>query len=54
MPKNTKVARCVRKVKAKNREKGGKVNPYTVCQESTGQNYATGKKRKKTKKGRRG
>ena len=39
MPKNTKVYRCVEKVKAK----GGGVNPYAVCQASTGQSYATGK-----------
>lgn len=39
MPEGTKVARCVAKVKAK----GGGVNPYAVCQASTGQSYATGK-----------
>jgi len=39
MPKDTKVYRCVKKVKAK----GGKVNPYAVCQASTKQSYATGK-----------
>lgn len=39
MPEGTKVARCVRDVKAK----GGKVNAYAVCQASTGQSYATGK-----------
>jgi hypothetical protein len=39
MPKGTKVAKCVEKVK-----KSGKgVNPYAVCQASTGQSYATGK-----------
>ena len=42
MPKGTKVAKCVDKVK----KKGG-VNPYAVCQASTGQSYATGKKLKK-------
>ena len=47
MPKGTKVARCVRKVKAKNRKGGKKVNPYAVCQAATGQSYATGKKLKK-------
>lgn len=40
MPKGTKVHRCVEKVKAK----GGGVNPYAVCQKSTGQSYKTGKK----------
>ena len=45
MPKGTKVERCVRKVKAK----GGKVNPYAVCQASTGQSYRTGKKIRKKK-----
>lgn len=39
MPKGTKVHRCVEEVKAK----GGAVNPYAVCQKSTGQSYATGK-----------
>ena len=39
MPKGTRVARCVEKVKAK-----GGVNPYAVCQSSTNQSYATGKK----------
>lgn len=39
MPANTKVHRCVEKVKAK----GGNVNAYAVCQASTGQSYATGK-----------
>lgn len=39
MPKNTKVHRCVEKVKAK----GKGVNPYAVCQASTKQSYATGK-----------
>lgn len=38
MPKGTRVARCVTKVKAK----GDGVNPYAVCQASTGQSYATG------------
>ena len=46
MPKGTKVHRCVEKVKAK----GGKVNPYAVCQASTGQSYATGKPLKKKEK----
>lgn len=43
MPKGTKVHRCVTKVK----RKGGKVNPWAVCQASTGQSYKTGKKLKK-------
>lgn len=46
MPEGTKVHRCVEKVKAK----GGNVNPYAVCQSSTGQSYATGKS--KTKEGK--
>lgn len=46
MPKGTKVSRCVNKVKAK----GGGVNPYAVCQASTGQSYKTGKKIRKGKK----
>jgi hypothetical protein len=45
MPKATKVSRCVEKVK----KKGG-VNPYAVCQASTGQSYGTGKKLKQKKK----
>lgn len=39
MPQGTRVAKCVADVKAK----GGSVNPYAVCQASTGQSYATGK-----------
>ena len=39
MPKSTKVARCVGKLKARD----GKANPYAVCQASTGQSYRTGK-----------
>lgn len=46
MPKGTKVARCVEDVK----KKGSVVNPYAVCQKSTGQSYATGKKTTKTGK----
>jgi hypothetical protein len=41
MPKNTRVHRCVEKLKGK---KG--INAYAVCQASTGQNFATGKKLK--------
>lgn len=40
MPKNTKVAKCVEKVK---RTGHGK-NPYAICQADTHQSYATGKK----------
>lgn len=40
MPKGTRVSRCVEKVK----KSGRNVNPYAVCQASTGQSYATGKK----------
>lgn len=51
MPKGTKVHRCVQKVKARNRRKGGKkANPYAVCQAATGQSYATGKKTRKKRK----
>lgn len=39
MPKGTRVSNCVEKVK----RRGGNVNPYAVCQASTGQSYATGK-----------
>jgi hypothetical protein len=42
MPKGTRVHRCVDKVK----KKGG-VNPYAVCQASTGQSYKTGKSLKR-------
>ena len=40
MPTESRVERCVSKV----RRKGGGVNPYAVCQKSTGQSYKTGKK----------
>jgi hypothetical protein len=46
MPRGTKVSKCVAKVKAK----GGDVNPYAVCQDATGQSYASGKS--KTKAGK--
>jgi hypothetical protein len=46
MPKGTKVHRCVEHVK---KQVSG-VNPYAVCQKSTGQSYATGKPLKKEKK----
>jgi hypothetical protein len=39
MPKNTKVGKCVSKVKAR----GGNVNPYAICQKSTKQSYKTGR-----------
>jgi hypothetical protein len=39
MPEGTRVHNCVDEVKAK----GGNVNPYAVCQASTGQNFHTGK-----------
>ena len=42
MPKGTRVHKCVDKVKAS----GSAVNAYAVCQKSTGQSYATGKKLK--------
>lgn len=45
MPKGTKVHRCVEKVKRK-----GGVNPYAVCQASTGQSFATGKRTRKSDK----
>jgi hypothetical protein len=49
MPKGTKVERCVQHVKAK----GKGVNPYAVCQASTGQSYKTGKPLKsKSSKGK--
>lgn len=46
MPKNTRVEKCVEKVKSS--DKG--VNPYAVCQKSTGQSYKTGKPLKSKKK----
>jgi hypothetical protein len=39
MPKGTRVSNCVEGVK----RKGSAVNPYAVCQKSTGQSYKTGK-----------
>lgn len=41
MPKNTRVARCIKKLKAR-----GVVNPYGICQAATKQNYRTGKKKR--------
>jgi hypothetical protein len=46
MPKNSRVAKCVKQVKAK----GGGVNPYAACQASTGQSYKTGRAPKGKKK----
>ncbi len=50
MPKGTRVARCVEKVK----KKGGGMNPYAVCQAATGQSYATGKPLRKRTQARKG
>ena len=47
MPENTRVARCVKRLK----KKGGVKSPYAVCQASTGQSYQTGKT--KTKEGKK-
>jgi len=44
MPKGTRVHRCVDEVKNSRR----KVNPYAVCQASTKQSFATGKKLKES------
>lgn len=44
MPKNSKVGRCVEKVKKSGKAKG---NAIAICQASTGQSYATGKPPKK-------
>jgi hypothetical protein len=44
MPKGTKVARCVAKIMKKGKSK---VAAIKICQVSTGQSYATGKKTKK-------
>lgn len=49
MPKGTRVADCVADVKAK----GGKYNPYAVCQASTRQSYHTGKPLKNKTKSKR-
>lgn len=43
MPKGTRVEKCVRKYH-------GKGNKYAVCQASTGQSYATGKKLRKRRR----
>ena len=44
MPKGSKVARCVRKVRAKKSAR----NPYAVCQAATGQSYRTGRRRSRS------
>ena len=50
-----KLDRCVKKVKAKAKKKGRKVNPYAVCAKSTGikrkkgGGWTRGKKTKKKK-----
>ena len=43
MPKNTKVGRCVSKVK-RTKPIGSAI---AICQKSTGMNYQTGKKKRK-------
>ena len=48
MPKGTKVARCVAQVKKEFPKKSGA--PYAICQKSTGQSYATGKKLNNSKR----
>lgn len=48
MPRNSKVGRCVARVKKGGKAKGAAI---AICQASTGQAYATGKKPKgKTKR----
>jgi hypothetical protein len=50
MPKNTRVARCIRKLT----KKYGHSGAIGICQKSTKQNYMTGKKmRAKTKRRKR-
>ena len=44
MPKSSKVGRCVEELKGK-----PGVNAYAICQASTGQSYATGRKVKDIK-----
>ncbi len=43
MPKDTKVGRCVTKVQSQGKSKASAIR---ICQKSTGQSYATGKKSK--------
>jgi hypothetical protein len=45
MPKGTRVHECVERVK----RSPGRVNPYAVCQKSTGQSFKTGKPLKRGK-----
>ena len=47
MPENSKVGRCVGKVKSSGKSK---VSAIKICQASTGQSYKTGKKAKTRKK----
>ena len=49
MPKGTKVAKCVEDVMAQGKSK---VSAIKICQKSTGQSYMTGRKSKKTVRGR--
>ena len=43
-PKATRVARCVKSVKARQKKRGAKrVDPYAVCQKATRQSYRTGR-----------
>ncbi len=48
-PTRTKVSNCVQAMK----RKGGKANPYAICQSATGQNYMTGEPLKKKRKKKR-
>ena len=47
MPKNTRVKRCVDKLKKKYGNTG---KTYAICQKSTKQSYRTGKSLKRKKK----
>lgn len=47
MPKGTRVAKCVKDVMKKGKEKP---NAIRICQSATGQAYATGRKPKRKKK----
>ena len=49
MPKGTRVSDCVERVK----KSGRGVNPYAVCQASTGQSYATGRSLRSKRRGRK-
>lgn len=50
MPENSKVGRCVKKVKKTGKSKGSAI---AICQSSTGQSYATGKPPKKRRPAKR-